>query len=90
MLVRTPGAVQGLMFLLVFPLSFGSHVLVQPDTLPGWLQAFAKNQPVTTVIDEMRALALGGPLVGREARTTGSPSGFPSRWASWRCGASSR
>jgi ABC-type polysaccharide/polyol phosphate export permease len=30
--------------------------------MPGWLQAFAKSQPVTIVIDEMRALALGGPL----------------------------
>jgi ABC-type multidrug transport system permease subunit len=32
------------------------------STMPGWLQAFANNQPVTWVIDEMRALALGGPL----------------------------
>jgi ABC-2 type transport system permease protein/oleandomycin transport system permease protein len=29
--------------------------------MPGWLQAFAKHQPVTQVVDAMRALALGGP-----------------------------
>jgi ABC-type multidrug transport system permease subunit len=31
--------------------------------MPGWLQAFANNQPVTFVIDTMRSLALGGPLM---------------------------
>jgi ABC-2 type transport system permease protein/oleandomycin transport system permease protein len=31
--------------------------------MPGWLQAFALHQPVTLVINELRALALGGPLV---------------------------
>jgi ABC-type multidrug transport system permease subunit len=30
--------------------------------MPGWLQAFANNQPVTYVVDTMRALALGGPV----------------------------
>ena len=29
--------------------------------MPGWLQAFAKNQPFTQMIDAMRALALGIP-----------------------------
>jgi ABC-2 type transport system permease protein len=32
------------------------------STMPGWLQAFANNQPVTYVVDTMRALALGGPI----------------------------
>jgi ABC-type multidrug transport system permease subunit len=30
--------------------------------MPGWLQAFANNQPVTYVVNTMRALALGGPV----------------------------
>jgi ABC-2 type transport system permease protein/oleandomycin transport system permease protein len=30
--------------------------------MPGWLQAFATHQPVTVVVDTMRALALGGPI----------------------------
>lgn len=46
----------------LFPLTFVSAAFVPIQSMPGWLQAFAKNQPVTTVIDEMRALALGGPL----------------------------
>src|SRR3954452_25527686 len=36
MIVRTPGAVQGIMFLLIFPLAFGSNVFAQPEMLPGW------------------------------------------------------
>lgn len=46
----------------LFPLTFISAAFVPVSSMPGWLQAFAKNQPVTIVIDEMRALALGGPL----------------------------
>ena len=46
----------------LFPLTFVSAAFVPVRSMPGWLQAFAKNQPVTIVIDEMRSLALGGPL----------------------------
>jgi ABC transporter DrrB family efflux protein len=46
----------------LFPLTFVSAAFVPVQSMPGWLQAFAKNQPVSIVIDEMRALALGGPL----------------------------
>lgn len=46
----------------LFPLTFVSNAFVPVTSMPGWLQAFAKNQPVTVVVDEMRALALGGPL----------------------------
>jgi ABC transporter DrrB family efflux protein len=46
----------------LFPLTFISAAFVPVASMPGWLQAFAKNQPVTIVIDEMRSLALGGPL----------------------------
>ncbi len=46
----------------LFPLTFVSAAFVPVSSMPGWLQAFAKNQPVTIVIDEMRALALGGSL----------------------------
>ena len=46
----------------LFPLTFVSAAFVPVPSMPGWLQAFAKNQPVTIVVDEMRSLALGGPL----------------------------
>lgn len=47
----------------LFPLTFVSSAFVPPASMPGWLQAFANHQPVTIVINEMRAMALGGPLV---------------------------
>ncbi|MFF5083461.1 ABC transporter permease [Actinoplanes sp. NPDC000266] len=62
MLVRTPGAVQGLMFLIVFPLSFGSNVFVPTDTLPGWLQSFVQVNPITPLVSTIRGLLLGGPV----------------------------
>jgi oleandomycin transport system permease protein len=64
MLVRTPGAVQGIMFMLVLPLSFGSNVFVQTDTLPGWLQAFVHVNPVTPLVATIRGLLVGGPVAG--------------------------
>ena len=33
--------------------------------MPGWLQAFANHQPVTAVINAVRALTLGGPTAGK-------------------------
>ena len=51
-------AAQG-MSLLVFPLTFVSSAYVPVDSMPGWLQAFAEHQPVTVMVDAVRALALG-------------------------------
>jgi ABC transporter DrrB family efflux protein len=54
-------AFTGLAFGLIwlFPLTFLSSAFVPISSMPGWLQAFANNQPVTYVINTMRALALG-------------------------------
>lgn len=46
-------------FPVVFPLTFASSAFVPTSTMPGWLRAFADHQPVTTVIDAVRALAIG-------------------------------
>ena len=54
--------VQAFGLIWLFPLTFLSSAFVPIATMPGWLQAFAKNQPVTYVVDTMRALALGGPV----------------------------
>jgi oleandomycin transport system permease protein len=62
MMVRTPGAVQGIMFLLVLPLSFGSNTFVPVDTMPGWLQAFVKVNPITHLVGAVRGLMIGGPV----------------------------
>jgi ABC-2 type transport system permease protein/oleandomycin transport system permease protein len=55
-------SVQAFGLIWIFPITFLSSAFVPIQTMPGWLQAFANNQPVTYVIDTMRALALGGPI----------------------------
>ncbi len=62
MLARTSGAVQGILFLTMFPLTFGSNVFVKTDTMPGWLQAFVKVNPATHLTSAVRGLMLGGPI----------------------------
>ena len=55
----SPQAAQGLSF-LVFPLSFVSSAYVPVSTMPGWMQAFANNQPMTQMVNTVRLLT-GGP-----------------------------
>jgi oleandomycin transport system permease protein len=62
MRVRTPGAVQGVMFLLIMPLSFASNVFVSAGSLPGWLQGFVNVNPITHLVGAMRGLFLGTPV----------------------------
>jgi oleandomycin transport system permease protein len=69
MKVRTPGAVQGVMFLLVLPLSFGSNTFVRTSTMPGWLQAFVNVNPISHLVSAVRGLMLGGPVAMPIART---------------------
>jgi oleandomycin transport system permease protein len=58
--LKTAQGVQGVAFLVMFPLTFGSNVFVQPETLPGFLQAFVSVNPVKYLVDTMRGLMLGG------------------------------
>ena len=48
-------------FVFIFPFTFASAVFVPPQTMPGWLQVFVRNQPVTFVATASRHLALGTP-----------------------------
>ena len=57
--VRTPEALQGIIFAVVFPLTFVSSAFVPVDTLPEWLQWFAENQPFSVVVNAVRDLTLG-------------------------------
>jgi ABC transporter DrrB family efflux protein len=47
-------------FVWVFPLVFASSLYVPIETMPSWLQVFANINPVTPMVDTMRALSLGG------------------------------
>lgn len=57
--VRSPEAVNAATFPIIFPLTFASSAFVPVQTMPGWLQGFASNQPVSVVINAARSLILG-------------------------------
>lgn len=57
--IKDVESVQSFGLIWLFPLVFVSSAFVPISTMPGWLQGFANNQPVTVVIDTLRVLALG-------------------------------
>jgi ABC-2 type transport system permease protein/oleandomycin transport system permease protein len=60
--IKDEESVQAFGLIWVFPLTFVSSAFVPVQSMPGWLQAFANNQPITQMVNAMRALALGGPI----------------------------
>jgi ABC-2 type transport system permease protein len=68
-IAKSARSVQGISFLILFPLTFLSNAFVPVTTLPGWLQAFVKINPVSHLVSATRALANQG-IVTREAGWT--------------------
>jgi len=52
---------QAMTFPLIFPLTFASSIFVPVQTMPHWLQVFARNQPVSQTAEAVRGLMLGTP-----------------------------
>ncbi|MGW0870720.1 ABC transporter permease [Streptomyces sp. NPDC002740] len=59
LLLRTEKSVMGVSMMVIFPLTFLSNVFVDPRTMPGWLQAFVNNSPVTHLASAVRGLMAG-------------------------------
>lgn len=62
LIVKSLEAAQWMGFIVIFPLTFISSAFVPVETMPTILQKFAENQPLTLVIDTMRAWLVGTPL----------------------------
>ncbi len=62
LLAKSIEAVQWLGFVLIFPLTFASAAFAPTSTMPTVLRVFAENQPVTHVIEAIRALMIGTPV----------------------------
>lgn len=58
LLVRNVEAVQSAGFVWLFPLTFASSAFVPTSSMPGVLRAFAEHQPITQVVNSVRALVL--------------------------------
>lgn len=61
MVVHSPETAQLATFPVLLPFTFASSAFVPVRSMPGWLQGFAKNQPVSQVVNACRALMDGGP-----------------------------
>ena len=59
LLVRTPAAVMSVATIVVFPLTLASNTFVQPQTLPAWLRAFVRVNPISHLVTAERGLMHG-------------------------------
>jgi ABC-2 type transport system permease protein len=61
-LAKSVEGVQWLSFIIIFPLTFASSAFVPTANMNQYLKAFAENQPISQVIEAVRALMLGTPI----------------------------
>ncbi|MFJ8092296.1 ABC transporter permease [Streptomyces griseofuscus] len=61
-ILKSAQSVQGVGFLVLFPLQFGSSIFAPTASMPGWLQAFTDYNPLSTLADAARGLMIGGPV----------------------------
>ncbi|WP_431728829.1 ABC transporter permease [Verrucosispora sp. TAA-831] len=59
LIMRNEKSVMGVSMMVLFPLTFLSNVFVEPSTMPGWLQAFVKANPITHLVSSVRAAMAG-------------------------------
>jgi ABC transporter DrrB family efflux protein len=59
LVVRNVEAATIAAFVLTIPLVFAASTFTSTAAMPGWLRAFADSQPVTYVVDALRALTQG-------------------------------
>ncbi|MFD5463840.1 ABC transporter permease [Kitasatospora sp. NPDC127059] len=59
MSLKSAQAVQGVSMLVLMPMQFGSSIFAPTSTMPGWLQAFTKVNPLSALADASRALLNG-------------------------------
>ena len=57
--MQTPESVMQVSMTVLFPLTFASNVFVDPETMPGWVQAFVEVNPISHLTNAARGLAHG-------------------------------
>ncbi|MBW8706417.1 Daunorubicin/doxorubicin resistance ABC transporter permease protein DrrB [Streptomyces sp. MBT84] len=71
LMLRTEKSVMSVSMMVIFPLTFLSNVFVDPRTMPGWLQAFVNNSPITHLAAAVRGLMAGDWPAGEVAWSLG-------------------
>ncbi|MDB1086368.1 ABC transporter permease [Streptomyces sp. ACA25] len=64
LLLRSEKSVMGVSWMVLFPLTFLSNILVDPETMPGWLQGFVAVNPIAHLVEAVRDLMAGSVNVG--------------------------
>ncbi|MGW1888786.1 ABC transporter permease [Streptomyces sp. NPDC002004] len=54
--MKNAQAIQGMGFLVLMPLQFGSSIFAPTKSMPGWLQAFTDYNPLSSLADAARGL----------------------------------
>ncbi|MFI6759974.1 ABC transporter permease [Micromonospora sp. NPDC050417] len=65
LLLRTQNSVMGVSMLVLFPLTFGSNIFVDPSTMPGWLEAAVRANPISHAATAVRGLMAGEATTGQ-------------------------
>jgi ABC transporter DrrB family efflux protein len=66
--VGDPETAQAAAFPVLAPLVFASTAFVPLESMPGWLQVWARNQPVSVTVTAVRDLVLGLPAASSVAK----------------------
>ena len=61
LLAKSVEGVQWMTFVVIMPLTFASTAFVPAESMTAWLRPFAENQPVSQMVDAVRALLVGAP-----------------------------
>lgn len=62
MMVRTPETVMTTSFVVLMPMTLASNIFVRLETMPAWLQAIVRHNPVTHLANASRGLMHGTPM----------------------------
>jgi ABC-2 type transport system permease protein len=57
--LKTEKSVMGVSMMVLMPLTFGSNIYVDPQTMPAWLRAFVDVNPVSHLVSAVRGLMHG-------------------------------
>lgn len=74
LLIRTPMTVMTIGFTMILPTVFASNIMVDPTTMPGWMQAFVAVNPISLMTTAMRGLMAGSAGVADIGRALIAPA----------------
>lgn len=64
LVMKTPESVMAISSMILFPLTFVSNILVDPETMPAGVELFANNNPISLLVTAVRGLMHGNPDMG--------------------------